>query len=94
MQIFLLLILLLMVEFFAAGIILRRLQDQHPEVWTGLGLKDSDNAGLSEKWLAMTRFIYSGGSFKLDDVPLNVLCATIVLGEAGIVYVALFAALS
>lgn len=94
MHILLLLILLLMVEVFAAGIILRRLQDQHPQVWADLGLKDSENADLGEKWMAMTRFIYSGASFKLDDVPLNVLCATIVMGEAGIVYVVLFAAVS
>jgi len=94
MHIFLLLILLLVFEFFAAGIILRRLQDQHPEVCAELGLKDTEDAVLSEKWMAMTRFIYSGGSFKLDDVPLNVLCATIVMGEAGIVYLALFALIS
>jgi len=91
MHIVLLLILLLAIEIFAAGIILRRLQDRHPEVWAELGLKDSEESGLSEKWLAMTRFIYSGASFKLDDVPLNVLCATIVIGEVGIVYVVIVA---
>ena len=91
MHIVLLLILLLAVETFAAGIILRRLQDRHPEVWAELGLKNSGEAGLSETWLAMTRFIYSGACLRLDDVALNVLCATIVIGETGILYVAISA---
>lgn len=91
MRILLLLILLLVIEVFAAGIIVRRLQTRHAAVWAELGLPASSDSDLSQQWLAMTRFIYSGACFRLDDVPLNVLCATIVLGEIGIVY-ALFAA--
>jgi hypothetical protein len=91
MHIVLLLILLLVIEVFAAGIIVRRLQTRHAAVCAELGLPASSDSDLSQQWLAMTRFIYSGACFRLDDVPLNVLCATIVLGEIGIVY-ALFAA--
>lgn len=86
MNIVLLLILLAVVESFAAGIILRRLEARHAEAWARLGLPPFAEADLGQKWLGMTRFIYSGACLKLDDVPLNVLCATIVIGEIAILY--------
>jgi hypothetical protein len=92
MTIVLLLVLLFVVEYFAAGIILRRLESRHPDLFEKLGMPDADEAGMSEKWVAMTRFIYSGACLRVDDVPLNVLCASIVLGEIAIIYVILFPA--
>lgn len=86
MNLILLLVLLAVVETFAAGIILRRVQTRHAEVWEKLGLPPFQEADLSQKWLGMTRFIYSGACLRVDDVPLNVLCATIVIGEIAILY--------
>ena len=90
MTIVLLLILLAVVENFAAWIILKRLETRHAEVWAQLGVPSFDDSTISQKWWAMTRFIYGGACLRLDDVPLNVLCATIVIGETAILYVCLF----
>jgi hypothetical protein len=86
MTIVLLLLLLSAAEFFVAGIILRRLESRHPDLFVKLGMTSVEQATLSEKWLAMTRFIYSGACLRVDDVPLNILCAAIVMGEVGILY--------
>lgn len=90
MTILLLLLLLLVVETIAASIILRRLETRHTEVWAALKLPKAADATLSEKWLAMTMFIYSGRCFRIDDAPLSILCATLVLGEIAILYAVLF----
>ncbi len=90
MTIVLLLVLLFVVEYFAAGIILRRLESRHPELFAKLNMRSAGESSLSEKWVAMTRFIYSGACLRVDDVPLNILCASIVLGEIAIIYVILF----
>ena len=89
MTIVLLLVLLFVVEYFAAGIILRRLKSRHPELFAKLNMRSASESSLSEKWVAMTRFIYSGACLRVDDVPLNILCASIVLGEIAIIYVIL-----
>ena len=90
MRVFLLLILLMMAEVFASEIILRRVKTRHADACANLGLPDADGATLGEKWLAMTKFIYSGACFRLDDVPLNMLCATVVIGEMVILYAVIF----
>ncbi len=86
MHIVLLLVLLVVVEIFAAGIILRRLETRHADVWARLGMPAYHEASLAQKWVGMTRFIYSGACLRLDDMPLNALCATIVIGEIAILY--------
>ena len=90
MRVVLLLILLMMAEVFASEIILRRLKTRHADTCSSLGLPDADGASLPEKWMAMTKFIYSGACFRLDDVPLNVLCATVVIGEMVVLYAVVF----
>lgn len=94
MTIVLLLVLLFVVEYFAAGIILRRLESRHPELFTKLDTPGAAEATLSEKWVAMTRFIYSGACLRIDDVPLNILCAVIVMGEVAILYAVILHSLS
>lgn len=89
MTIVLLLILLFIVEYYAAGIILRRLESRHPEAFARLGVSGKGETTPSEKWMAMTRFIYSGACLRVDDVPLNILCAVLVMGEVGILYAAI-----
>ena len=84
MQLVLLLILLVVVEAFATGIILRRLAARHTAVWTQLGLPALSEAAIGQQWVALTKFIYSGACLRLDDVPLNVLCATLVIGEIAV----------
>ena len=86
MHLVLLLVLLVVVEAVASGIILRRLETRHAEVWARLDMPAYQEADLGQKWVAMTKFIYSGACLRLDDVPLNVLCATIVIGEIAILY--------
>ena len=86
MKLILLLILLMVVEAFASGIILRRLETRHADVWARLGMPPYSEADLGQKWVGMSKFIYSGACLRLDDVPLNVLCATIVIGEIAILY--------
>ena len=94
MNLVLLLILLVVVEAFATGIILRRLETRHADVWTQLGMPALSEADLGQKWLALTKFIYSGACLRLDDVPLNVLCATLVIGEIAVLYAIAAAILS
>ena len=86
MNLVLLLILLVVVEAFATGIILRRLETRHTAVWTQLGMPALSEADSGQKWVALTKFIYSGACLRLDDVPLNALCATLVIGEVAVLY--------
>ena len=86
MNLVLLVILLVVVEAFAAGIILRRLEARHTAVWTKLGMPSLDEADSVQKWVALTKFIYSGACLRLDDVPLNALCASLVIGEIAVLY--------
>jgi len=90
MTIVLLLVLLFVVEYFAAGIILRRLESRHPDLFAKLNMRSLRESSLSENWVAMTRFIYSGACLRIDDVPLNILCAAIVMGEVAILYTIIF----
>ena len=90
MTILLLLVLLFLVENLAAWLIVRRLEHRHAELWSGMGMPKAADLTLTQQWLAMTRFIYGGACLRVDDVPLNILCATIVMGEVAILYAMLF----
>lgn len=72
----LIILVLLPIAYINSHFLLKRLKTQHHETWVALGTPKLGDSNLSNQTKVLSKFLWSGKFFRLNDPQLSLMCVT------------------